>query len=577
VSPRLASEKAAGIGPLNSTRRLLGSVVLALALALAAPAEAQATESPRPKYTLFALLEPQEHRLQGHVAIDFVNTTTVPVRELVLHLYPNAFASDETVFAREGGFELRGLSLKRRGSIRLRELTAAPDVDLLAHAERELVPGDQTQLRVRLENPVPAGGHLQVRARFEVLLPSLVARMGQAQDGRGHDFNMIAQWFPKLAKLMPDGSWRSTPYHGAGEFDADFADYELTVHVPRDYVVAAPGVREATSARPSPLLQLPARWQGMRSEHYTLARALDIAFAAAPELQRVEQRREGSTITVEAFAPRGARRLAERQAELAARALDELGALLGPYPHARLVIVIPPPHAAGAAGMEYPGLIVGWTTSAWATLLPAASAHDVVTAHEIAHQWFPMIVASNEVANPVLDEGLAEWLGLHLLRDRYGRASERSVLGVQSSRILGLPIDAFDITWASFATRHDVPSSWRPAWEVALDDLAHAMYLRPALAFEALAEQHGRARLLRALARYANEHRFAHVKPSDLENALDAEYGPGFADRVFVPALAGQPSALTERSSDTQHADEARAVPGRLLALAQLLLGWIGP
>jgi hypothetical protein len=561
-------------------RRPLGSFVLALALALAlAPrAEAQATEAPRTKYTLFALLEPQEHRLQGHVAIDFVNTTTVPVRELVLHLYPNAFASDATVFAREGGFELRGLSLDRRGSIRLRELTTAPEIDLLAHAERELVPGDQTQLRVRLVKPVPAGGRLQVRARFEVLLPSLVARMGQARDGQGRDFNMIAQWFPKLAKLMPDGTWRSTPYHGAGEFDADFADYELTVHVPRDYVVAAPGVREASSRGPSPVLpQFPARWQGMRSERYTLARALDIAFAAAPGLQRVEHRGEGSAITVEAFAPRGARRLAERQAELAGRALDELGALLGPYPHARLVIVIPPPHGAGAAGMEYPGLIVGWATSAWATLLPAASAHDVVTTHEIAHQWFPMIVASNEVANPVLDEGLSEWLGLHLLRDRYGRASERSVLGVQSSRILGLPIDAFDIAWASFSTRHDVPSSWRPASEVALDDLAHAMYLRPALAFEALAEQHGRSRFLRALARYAKEHRFAHVTPSDLENALDAEYGAGFADHVLVPALAGQPSALTERSSDTSHGGEARAVPGRLLALAQLVLGWIAP
>jgi hypothetical protein len=541
---------------------------------LAAPAAAQ--EVPRTQYTLFALLEPEAHRLQGHAVIDFVNTTTVPVRELVLHLYPNAFAHPETVFAQEGGLRLRNLPLKRKGSLRMVSLTSAANVDLLARADRELVPRDQTQLRVPLPEPVPAGARLQVRARFEVLLPSLVARMGQGEDGDGQDFNMIAQWFPKLAKLMPDATWRSTPYHGAGEFDADFADYELTVHVPADYVVAAPGVRAAACKDPSPLLSVGARFLGLRSEHYTLVRALDIAWAAAPELQRVEHRRKGSAFTVEAYAPRGARALAERQAELAARALDELSALLGPYPHQRLVIVIPPPHGAGAAGMEYPGLIVGWTATPWATFFPAASAHDVVTTHEVAHQWFPLIVASNEVANPVLDEGLAEWLGLHLLRDRYGHASEWSVLGVQASQLLGLPLDAFDVTRASFETRYGVPSSWLPASKVELDDLAHAMYLRPAIALEALAKQHGRTRLLRMLRSYASQHRFAHVKPSDLENALDAEYGAGFAN-TFIPALAGQDSELTARAPRPAQPDAARAVPGRLIALAQLALSWIAP
>lgn len=551
------------------------AIGLVACLALAAPAGAQPAEAPRTKYTLFARLEPAAHRVQGHVTIDFANDTTVPVRELVFHLYPNAFASGATVFAREGGFKLRGLPLERYGWLRIATLTAGVNVDLLAHAERELVASDQTQLRVPLPEPVPAGGRLTIRARFEVALPSLVARMGQGQDASGRDFNMIAQWFPKLAKLMPDGTFRSTPYHGAGEFDADFADYELTVHVPEDQVVAAPGVRSAPWHGSSPLLNAGAKLGGLRSEHYTLERALDIAWAAAPDLQRFEHKH--GAVVVEAFAPRGARALAERQAELASRALADLSALLGPYPHGRLALVIPPPHGAGAAGMEYPGLVVGWTASTWASFFPAASPHDVVTTHEVAHQWFPMIVASDEVASPVLDEGLAEWLGLHLVRDRYGHASEWSFFGWQASQILGLPLDAFDVTAASLATRANAPSSWLPASEVALDDLAQAMYLRPALALETLADRHGRDKLLRALRRYAEANRFAHVKPSDLDNALDAEYGAGFADRVFKPALAGEPSELTQRKSAPAHADEARALPARLIALAQLVLGWIAP
>jgi hypothetical protein len=556
-------------------RALHSTAVAGLLLAvLAVPASAQApaSEPPRTKYTLYARLVPDEHRLEGHVVIDFVNGTTVPVRDWVLHLYPNAFANDETVFAREGGFTLRGLPLPRHGSLHIRELVTSGGADLLARAERELVPGDRTQLRATLPAAVAPGERLQVRARFDVALPSLVARMGQAGD-----FAMIAQWFPKLAKLKEDGTWRSTPYHGAGEFDADFADYELTVHVPKEYVVAAPGVRSASCKDVSPLIPMGARFLGMRSEHYTLSRALDVAFAAAPELQRVEHRRAGSPITVEAYAPRGAHALSTRQAELAARSLDELSALLQPYPHERLVIVIPPGYAAGAAGMEYPGLIVGWTAGPWSMLFPAASAHDVVTTHEIAHQWFPMIVASNEVQNPVLDEGLAEWLGLHLLRDRYGHASEWSVLGVQATQLFGVPLDAFDIAAASFEMRHRVPSSLLAAPDIALTDLGHAMYLRPAVVLETLAKKHGRSRLLRALGNYARENRFRHVGTGYLYDALDTEYGAGFSDDQLIPALAGKESELTTRTPVAAHAPVARALPARLLALVQLALGWLAP
>lgn len=533
----------------------------AVVAALAQPAAAQ-EPSARTSYVLRAELDARAHHIDGEAAIDLLNTAEAPLREVVLHLYANAFASDDTVFAREGGLRLRNVPVERRGSIELTSLTTADGADLLAHAQPELVPNDRTQLRVALAAPLLPGARLELRARFRVALPSLIARMGQAGD-----FVMAAQWFPKLAKLMPDGSWRSTPYHGAGEFDADFADYDLTVRVPDGYVIAAPGTHEPTA---------PTNGATTRSERYRLERVLDIAWAAAPDLRALHYERSGDATTIDVFAPPGAAVLARRQAELAARSLAGLAAVLGPYPHRRLVVVIPPPEAIGAAGMEYPGLIVGWTASAWATLLPAASAHDVVTTHEVAHQWFPMLVASNEVDNPVLDEGLAEWLGLDLLRDRYGHASERSLLGIQAAHLLGLPLDAFDVARATLASHGGlVPSSWSRADQVGLDDLALAMYLRPAVMLEGLSDRYGRARLLRALGRYARAHRYEHVAPRDLTRALDAEYGAGFSDRVFVPALAGQRTELSKRHESAQQASAARALCARLLAFAQLVLGWV--
>lgn len=523
-----------------------------------------AAEPAATRYAIEAELDPEAGRVHGRLTLELTNHARAPLHELVLHLYANAFENDQTVFAREGGFGLRRLELTRPGSIRLDALETSAGDDLLARADHELLPGDRTQLRAPLPAPLAPGERLTVHARFEVALPSLVARMGQAGD-----FAMIAQWFPKLAKRMPDGTFRSTPYHGAGEFDADFADYDLVVRVPEDHAIAAPGDAAACpseAARP-----------GARCERYVLANALDVAWAASPRLELLRYQRPGSAIAIEVYAPRGARALAERQAELAAHALDALGELLGPYPHRRLVVVLPPGYALGAAGMEYPGLIVGWTASPWAMLAPALGPHDVVTAHEIAHQWFPMLVASDEVRNPVLDEGLSEWLGLHLMRELYGRALDWGVLGLTPARLTGLPLDGFDVAHALLARLEVPPSSWLRADQIALDQLGPAMYLRPSVVLEAIAREHGRPRLLRALGRYAREHRGRHVEPSDLLRALDAEYGAGFSARVLEPALAGQPAELGLRCHAARQAAIAGAFPARLLAWAQLAFAWIAP
>ena len=257
----------------------------------------------------------------------------MPLRQLVFHLYPNAFASNDTVFMREGGAAIRGGRLARKGGLDLHALTLADGTDLLASAERELVPRDRTQLRVTLPAELAPGASLSIRARFTVRLPSLLARMGSAGD-----FFMIAQFFPKLARLEPDGTFASFPYHGLGEFYADFADYELSVDVPGGFVVAAPGAllerRDLPGAR--------------RLERYRLPHALDIAFAADPRMRRVSSM-DASGVVVDAYAPAGQLAVARRQVELLRAGLRHFSARLGPYPQRRLVLVLPPREGLGGA------------------------------------------------------------------------------------------------------------------------------------------------------------------------------------------------------------------------------------
>jgi hypothetical protein len=417
------------------------------------------------------------------------------------------------------------------------------------------VKDDATQMRVPLPSALQPGALLELNVDFRVRLPSLLARMGRAGE-----FFMIAQWFPKLARLEHDGRWASFPYHGLGEFYADFADYDLSVEVPARYCVAAPGRRIARELA-----------GGMRRERYRLHDALDVAWAAHPRLLRTGL--DAGGVRIDVYAPPGHSALAQRQAQLVRRSLAELGARLGAYPYDRIVLLLPPPEGRGAFGMEYPGLVVGAVAAWLARVNPTAGVvHDLVTTHEIAHQWFPMVVASDEVTAPVLDEGLAQWLGLDLIRERHGPRSFWP-------RLLALPVDVFVPVRIAYHSARDTPSSLLPAYRYRATQLAPAVYLRPALALETIRQRWGEPRLWSALGRYARAHRFGHPTVDDLMRAFDASYWPGFSADVLRPLLEGR--SIASRG----HAPPRRATPdgalpsllARVLLWAQWLLCGVGP
>ena len=499
-------------------RAAFGRLMLWTALAATFPAGARGQSQqalPRDGYRIDATLYAAPQRVDGRASITWKNRSQKPLHSLLFHLYANAFAGEHTVFMREHGPRLRGTALDRRGGIDVLSLRTGAGVDLLPRAHTDLVPDDATQMRVDLPAPLAPGETIELEVVFRVRLPSIVARMGVEDD-----FFMIAQWFPKLAKLEADGRWASFPYHGLGEFYADFADYDLTLHVPERYTVAAPGTLQARAAEPN----------GMRRERYVLRNAIDVAWAASPRLLRTGDDR--GPLRIDVFAPAGHVALARQQAELLRSLLRRFDAMLGPYPYGRLVLVLPPAAAIGAAGMEYPGLIVGWTARPFTELDPVARVlHDVVSAHELAHQWFALLLASNEVEAPLLDEGLAEWSGLDALRERYGRAF--------FARWTGLPLDLFEGEHAAYASAAPPPSSLEPAYRYRARELGLAVYVRPSLTLETIARTWGLPRLRSTLGAYARAQRFAHPTPPDLWRAFDAGYWTGFSRQVLRPALQG--------------------------------------
>jgi hypothetical protein len=487
--------------PVPGLWRLLALLSLLL---VALPAHAEPLPASTQRYTLTAGLNPATRTIKGHASISLVNTSERPLEVLVFHLYMNAFRDRKSVFMRESGGRLRGDGFQGKGSIELLSLLVDGE-NVLARAEVELVPGDRTQLRVRLSKPLPVGARAQIESDFVTSLPPVFARAGHAGE-----FFAITQWFPKLAKLEADGTFASFPYHGHGEFYADFADYTLIVDTPESYVVGATG--EVANLRTQ---------SGRSVRRFEARHVHDAAFVASPHLREVVERT--GTVEVHYLVPPGHElALAEHQ-DTVRVGIAHFGKTFGPYPYPTLTVVLPPRDASGAAGMEYPTMIL--TAGTWFSTpgTPRLSG-AFVTAHELAHQWFYGVVATNEVRYPMLDEGLTEWASLDLIRTRHGRALCRP-----------LPIDIFELERRS-ALRSAAPPGLS-AYAFADREYGSSVYARTAIALESIRRAHGRERFEKALRSYATEQRFAHPTPADLGRNFDAVYGPGFAASTLLPLL----------------------------------------
>lgn len=489
-------------------------------------------EAERDTYELEVELLPDSRQVRGRVAIRWRNRGSVPARDLAFHLYPNAFASRETVFMRESGGQLRGDRFAGTGGLEVTSVLRVIDGETVSLDERDdqLIEGDHTQLRVSLgDAPLEVGEWITLRLEFTTTLPPLFARSGYAGD-----FYLVAQFFPKLAAYAPEpiaepnavevgapaSAWVSFPYHGFGEFYADFADYSAAITRPSEYVLAAPGEQvEERSAG------------GKTTTRVRAPRRHDFVFAAAPALQTRHRTLAGDEGPIEltTFFPPGYEDAAARVEEVTALALADYSRLYGPYGWETLVVVIPPRGAEGGAGMEYPGFFTA--AGPWRANSALPILHDEVSAHELGHQWFQSMLASNEVAAPFLDEGLTDWITGDFMQRLHGR--DGSVVNLGPVRL-----GAFEMRRAmvELAPRH-TPIA-RPAHEFTTSaDYGAGVYAGTASLLETIARTWGRARVHRALGSYARAHRFTHVTRADLEQAFAEEFGPWMVARVLQPAL----------------------------------------
>jgi hypothetical protein len=457
-------------------------------------------------YTLHAKLDPDAHTVAGTGTIHFRNASTQPVRELWLHLYLNAFKNDRSDFLRERVGGRGSLHPESSGSIDLRRFAIreadGTSTNLLPRIElHRQGDEDETDARVPLPRDLPPGASLDIDVTFDDKLPIVVERTGY----RDH-FHMVGQWFPKIARLEPDGTWAHFPFHHLAEFYADFGTYDVTIDVPAAYTIGATGPAVATRVE-----------QGRRIERHVQGDVHDFAWTAWDRWRTKRAAIEGVEVTV--LYPPGFDDVAARDLEALRFALPYESARYGPYPYQVLTLVHPQDDASEAGGMEYPTLIT--SDGPWLTprqlLVP-----EIVTVHELGHQWFYGLVATNEASWPFLDEGINQFAETDAMARWRGAGSAADLWGLEVGD------DAIQAVASNRAVQ-DEPVAQAAAAFSSGANYGRLVYSRTAAVLDTLARVYGEDAVVATLGEYARRFRFQHPGPDQLLAVFAETMGPEVA------------------------------------------------
>lgn len=470
-----------------------------------------APRSPRiANYKIDAKLDVIKHQITATETLTWTNAGGSSVDRLPFHLYLNAFKNESSLFMRTSRGQMRGAHAADTGwgwiQIDSVQIGGVELVSKLSPPNPE--DPDETVTELQLPKAIGPGEVVEVNFKFTAQLPEVFARTGYKGE-----FHLVGQWFPKIGvRVGPPGGerWECQPLHLNTEFFADFGTYDVSVTVPSTYVVAATGVLAQAAESPN----------GTRTFTYHAEDVHDFVWMADPYMETMsgQAKLEDGTVEVRVLFRPEQKDFARRHLDAAVGAIERFSASFVPYPWPIMTIVDPPVDAwMGAGGMEYPTLVT--TGGDHALTRPGVRLPEFVTVHEVGHNWFQGMLASNEAVEAWLDEGVNEWADGKVMNDLYGpRTSGTDWLGWQSESAAlrraatsGEPLPS-PIATAAFAFVDNA-------------NYGEATYASTMKALHTLENTVGPTKFAAAMKAYAKAWAFKHPTGRDLFDVLQKELG----------------------------------------------------
>ncbi len=441
-------------------------------------------------YAIDVTLDADSKQLTATQTIQYTNTTADPFSDLIFHLYLNGFQEGSYFMGEADGLRGFGFDRDAPGSIEVGEIRVNGDAVTLMPLE------DGTLAQVDLGFAVGQGETVEVTLDYTAQLPRASARTGFGDN----DFFMVGQWFPKLG-VWEDGGWNAYPFYPNNEFYADFGVYDVDVTVPEGFVVGGSGVQTGAISN----------GDGTITVSYHAEPVIDFAWTASPNYSIATRDFMGVEL-VYLYLEEANGDTSDRVLTAAQHGLRTNADWFGPYPYERLTLVDVPPDAAGAGGMEYPTLVTVGDLGG-SMFGPAASRTrivEAVTIHEVGHQWFQSMVATNEVEEPWLDEGMTDFATTLGMTAGYGQANTfESYL---------LDVDGLEMRRLEYLTSSNVPMFGSAE---NLQNYGVSAYSKPNIGLVTLQRVLGDDMMKEIMRSYFMRYRFQHPTTADFRTVAE--------------------------------------------------------
>ena len=435
-------------------------------------------------YDIEVKLHTENKKLLGKEILTFRNTSQKSVDTLFLHLYPNAFQSDTTVFMKESLFPDRVKKKEEyRSYMEIKRINLKTGYDL---TKEKII--DETIMKLPLREPLSPQDTISLEIEFEVKLPQILVRMGYS----GNNF-MMGQWFPKMAVLEEDGRWNAHQYHANSEFFADFGTYDVSITLPLEYVVGATGYLQDEKVNSD----------STKTLVYHAEDVHDFVWVADPDYLTAK-RMVDEIEMVFLYKPEHKRKV-QRIMDAAEFALKYYSSIFGNY-HYKKFVIADAQIGFGGGAMEYPMFI---TISPGVLSTEKIKLDEMVVFHEIAHQWWYGMVASNEFEEAWLDEGFAVWSERKALEEKFGECANLV-------NLWGIKIGDKDLAKLGYLLDPQSDMTVKNSWEFK-DFLSYRanVYYKASLLLETLENLLGQEEMKKLLRTYFQRYKFKHPKTED--------------------------------------------------------------
>ena len=483
----------------------------------------------RADYDLHATIDPGAHRLLGEETIAYTNNSPGALDVLWLQLDQNIYRAGARAALRPrrgephstDGFEIASVEVEMGGR---------------RQPVRTLV--DDTRMRVDLPKPLAgSGGTLKLHVRYAYTIPGTWGGRTAVTPSRNGEIFEIAQWYPRMAVYDDLRGWDTQPYLGS-EFYLEYGTFDYAVTVPWDYLVAGSGalvngdavltqlqrerLAQAAQSDATVMIRTPAEVgdpasrptrSGMQTWRFHMEHTRDVAFAASPafvwDAARIDlpDGKHSLAMSVYPVEGVGADRW-DRSTEYMKAAVEHFSQWY-PYPWPAAVNL-----GGHGAGMEYPGIVFDGMDDNGKPLF-------WVSAHEIGHTWFPMIVGSNERRHAFMDEGFNTFIDVYF-SDAFNNGEFAPKRDGEYAPGGGNPVDEI----LPLLADRDAPTLMALADATAEKYRHPVAYFKSALGLVLLREQIlGPERFDPAFRKYIATWAYRHPTPSDFFRFMESESG----------------------------------------------------